>query len=34
MDQLKFVENSLYKILLGPFLNTLTHIYLSYYYYY
>ena len=27
MDQVKFVEDSLQKILLGPFLNALTHIY-------
>ena len=27
MDQVKFVEDSLYKILFGPFLNTLSHTY-------
>ena len=27
MDQVKFVENSLQKILLGPFLNALTHLF-------
>ena len=27
MDQVKFVEDSLYKNLLGPFLNTLSHMF-------
>ena len=26
MDQVKFVEDGLKKILIGPFLNTLTHL--------
>ena len=30
MNQLKFVEDSVYKILLGPFLNNLSHIYVHY----
>ena len=30
MDQVKFVEDSLSKILLGPFLNTLSQILVSY----
>ena len=29
MDQVKFVEDSLQKILLGLFLNTLTHMFIS-----
>ena len=29
MDQVRFVEDSLYKILLGPFLNTVSSIYQS-----